>query len=110
MFEEVAGELDDRTPSETTMLNSVRVGSFQYQVWVKDSLISTRLFEEAARVDAAHIWEHKGYKKVRFRRPSQRSGYWLLEVESPAGDRWMTSDTYIVQVYVAKPEGITYWG
>lgn len=98
MLEEVCGELDDRTPSEQSMIDSVRVGDHQYQVWVHRELKGTFLNKELAKETAAHVWEHKGYPKIRFRKKWPASKYWLLEVQSPAGDRWMTSDTFIVEV------------
>lgn len=106
MFEEVIGSSYDRTPNEQEMLDSIVVGPSQFQVWVHNELKTVRLGIEDAKEDAAHIWEHKGYHTVRFRRTSAVSKVLLLEVQSPAGDRWMTSDTYIVEVNVT---GQQYW-
>lgn len=110
MFEEVRGELDDRTPAETSMLDSIVVTDSQYQVWVHRELKGTFLTKGDAQEAAAHSWEHKGYPNVRFRKVYPASKYWLLEVESPAGDRWMTSDTFILEINVAAARGIPYYG
>ena len=100
MYEEVTGRSDDRTPNEQDMLRSIYTENHQYQVWVHREMKGNFLHKEDAKKAAAHIWEHKGYDTVRFRWESPVSNILLLEIQSPAGDRWMTSDTFIVQIDV----------
>lgn len=100
MYEEVTGDLGDRTPSEQAMLESIIIGLSQFQVWAHRELKGTFLTKENAQEAAAHAWEHKGYPVVRFRKNFPASRFWLLEVESPAKDRWMTTDTFILEVDV----------
>jgi hypothetical protein len=111
MYEEVVEETNGRTPSEQNMLESIRIGESQFQVWVHRELKGTFLSKEDAKEAAAHSWEHRVESPViRFRKIYPASKYWLLEIQSPAGDRWMTSDTFILEVHVSRPIGIPYFG
>lgn len=110
MYEEVYGELEDRTPQEQDMLNSIVVTDSQYQVWVHREWRGNFLTKSDAQEAAAHVWEHRGYSTIRFRRRYPASKYWLLEVQDAGGTRWMTSDTFIIEINVAAASGVPYWG
>jgi hypothetical protein len=107
MLEKVTGDVDDRTPNEIAMLDSIRISDYQYQLWSYRELRGTFLVLSDAEdaIELAYA-DHT----VRLRKPWEGHHHWLVEILSPAGDRWMTSGLYVIEVYVGRPKGITYYG
>lgn len=96
----------DRTPDELERLEEFRLraeSGKQYQLWDGKELKGTYLTLDVAIDTGRHIWKHKGYEETR---AMDVSGYGYeihnIDVQSPVDKRWMSTNTFILEVTVNK--------